>query len=145
MTQQVRHRPIKCKYRLWSQTCTKVNESHHGDNPPLRPIGIQTATKGMRLYKQWHRPISKWFIKYPYSISRAASIDSDCCRLPTTSGVLTNNQNVPTPSEHPLSVVITYIKQWGRIMEQLCFSKGIVTPLILYGGVIFSRCSRVLL
>ena len=38
----------------------------------------------MRLYKQWHRPISKRFIKPPYYISRATSIDSECCRLPTT-------------------------------------------------------------
>ena len=30
----------------------------------------------MRLYKQWYRPISKWLIKPPYSISRATSIDS---------------------------------------------------------------------
>ena len=36
-------------------------------------------------------------------------------------------------------VVITYIEQWGRIMEQLRFSGGLVTPLILYGRVIFSR------
>ena len=40
-------------------------------------------------YKQWHRPMSKRFIKPPYSISRATSIDSDCCRLPTAS-VLSN-------------------------------------------------------
>ena len=39
----------------------------------------------LRPYKQWHRPMSKRFIKPPYSISRAASIDSGCCRLPTTS------------------------------------------------------------
>ena len=45
MTQQVSHRPIKCQSRLWSQRGTKVNESHHGDNPPLRPTGIQIATK----------------------------------------------------------------------------------------------------
>ena len=32
----------------------------------------------------WHRPISKRFIKLPYSISRAASINSYCYRLPTT-------------------------------------------------------------
>ena len=38
----------------------------------------------MRLYKQWHRPISKRFIKPPYSIPRATSIDSECCHLPTT-------------------------------------------------------------
>ena len=52
--------------------------------------GSKSQRKVMRLYKQWHRPISKRFIKPPYSIlSRATSIDSDCCRLPTTS-VLSN-------------------------------------------------------
>ena len=30
---------------LWSQRGTKVNGSHHGDNPLLRPTGIQIATK----------------------------------------------------------------------------------------------------
>ena len=45
VTQQVSHRPIKCQSRLWSQRGTKVNESHHGDNPLLRPTGIQIATK----------------------------------------------------------------------------------------------------
>ena len=44
-----------------------------------------------------------------------------------------------------VSVVIAYIEQWRRIMEQLEFSMGLVTPLILYGRVIFSRCSRALL
>ena len=68
VTQQVSHRPIKRQSRLWSQRGTKVNGSHHGDNPLLRPTGIQIATKVMRLYKRWHRPISKRFIKPPYSI-----------------------------------------------------------------------------
>ena len=45
MTQQVSHRPIKCQSRLWSQRGTKVNRSHHGDNPLLRQTGIQIATK----------------------------------------------------------------------------------------------------
>ena len=44
-TQQVSHRPIKCQSRLWSQRGTKVNGSHHGDNPLLRLTGIQIATK----------------------------------------------------------------------------------------------------
>ena len=44
-TQKVSHRPIKCQSRLWSQIGTKVNGSHHGDNPLLRPTGIQIATK----------------------------------------------------------------------------------------------------
>ena len=45
VTQQVSHRPIKCQSRLWSQRGTKVNGSHHGDNPLFRPTGIQIATK----------------------------------------------------------------------------------------------------
>ena len=45
VSQQVSHRPIKCQSRLWSQRGTKVNGSHHGDNPLLRPTGIQIATK----------------------------------------------------------------------------------------------------
>ena len=45
VTQQVNHRPIKCQSRLWSRRGTKVNGSHHGDNPLLRPTGIQIATK----------------------------------------------------------------------------------------------------
>ena len=44
-TQQVSHRAIKSQSCLWSQTGTKVNGSHHGDNPLLRPTGIQIATK----------------------------------------------------------------------------------------------------
>ena len=47
--------------------------------------GPKSQQKCMRLYKQWHRPVSKRFIRPPYSISRATSIDSECCRLPTTS------------------------------------------------------------
>ena len=45
VTQQVSHRPIKCQSRLWSKRGTKVNGSHHGDNPLLRPTGIQIARK----------------------------------------------------------------------------------------------------
>ena len=47
--------------------------------------GSESRQKVMRLYTQWHRPISKRFIKSPDSISRATSIGSECCRLPTTS------------------------------------------------------------
>ena len=60
--------------------------------------GSKSRQKVMRLYKRWHRPITKRFIKPPfYSIPRAASIDSNCCRLLTTS-VLSNksDQYVPT-------------------------------------------------
>ena len=45
VTQQVSHRPIKCQSRLWLQRGAKVNGSHHGDNPLLRPTGIKIVTK----------------------------------------------------------------------------------------------------
>ena len=34
-----------CQSGTWSQRGTKVNGSHHVDNPLLRPTGIQIATK----------------------------------------------------------------------------------------------------
>ena len=34
-----------CQSGTWSQRGTKVNGSHHGDNPVLGPTGIQIATK----------------------------------------------------------------------------------------------------
>ena len=34
-----------CQFGTWSQRGTKVTGSHHGDNPLLRPTGIQIATK----------------------------------------------------------------------------------------------------
>ena len=45
VTREVSHRPIKCQSRLWSQRGTEVNGPHHGDDPLLRPTGIQIATK----------------------------------------------------------------------------------------------------
>ena len=48
VTQQVSHRLylyLKCQSRLWSQRGTKVNRPHYGDNPLLRPTGIEIATK----------------------------------------------------------------------------------------------------
>ena len=57
----------------------------------------KSRQKVMRLYKQWHRPISKLFIKLPYSIiSRAASID-----FPVRLLSLKKNQTTPRLSEHP--------------------------------------------
>ena len=50
--------------------------------------GSKSQQKVVRLCKQWHRPISKRFIKPPYSISRATSTDSECCRLDPTRNVV---------------------------------------------------------
>ena len=82
----------------------------------------------MRLYKQWHPPISKRFIKPPYSISRATSIDSECCRLPTTSvpsnklDKLRSNQFLSTRSPSfqghnrvRLSILLVWSAKQGKI------------------------------
>ena len=47
---------------------------------------------GMTLNKEWHRPMSKRFIKRPSSISRATTIDSDCSHLPTV-GAVSNKED----------------------------------------------------
>ena len=67
--------------------------------------GSKSRQKVMRLYKQWHRPISKRFIKPPYSVSRATSIDSECCRLPTTSVLSKKPENyAPTSFDQQVQV-----------------------------------------
>ena len=45
VTQQVSCRSIKCRSRSWSQRGTKVNWSHRGDDPLLKPKWIKIATK----------------------------------------------------------------------------------------------------
>ena len=85
VTQQVSHRPIKHQSRLWSQRGTKVNGSHHGDNPLLRPTGIQIATKRYAALQAMAPTNIKRAHQTSLLHSRATSIDSECCRLPTTS------------------------------------------------------------
>ena len=95
-----------CQSGTWSQRGTKVNRSHHGDNPLLRPTGIQIATKSYATLQAMAptniKTVHRTFL---YSISRAASIDSDCCRLPTTS-VLSNKSDyyVPTSFDQQFQV-----------------------------------------
>ena len=83
----------------WSQRGTKVNGLHHGDNPLLRPTGIQIATKyyaTLHAIAPTNNNKTVHQTSFLYFISRAASIDSDCCRLPTTSvlGSGDNNNDV---------------------------------------------------
>ena len=85
VTQQVSHRPINvnpaCGHKeVRRSTGHAMVTTRYSDQQ-----GSKSRQKVMRLYKQWPRPISKRFIKPPYSLSRATSIDSECCRLPTTS------------------------------------------------------------
>ena len=92
----------------WPQRGTKVNGSHHGDNPLyiLRPTGIQIATKSYATLQAMAPTNNKTVHQTSFtSISRAASIDSDCCRLPTTS-VLSNksDKHVPTNFDQQFQV-----------------------------------------
>ena len=87
------HTPVilrGCQSGTWSQRGTEVNGSHHGDNPLLRPTGIQIATKSYATV-QAMAPTNIKTVRQTslLHIPRASSIDSDCCRLPTTS-VLSN-------------------------------------------------------
>ena len=88
-----------CQSGTWSQRGTKVNGSHHGDNPLLRPAGIQIATKNYATLQAMASTNNKMVhqTSFTHSISRAASIDSDCCRLPTTS-VLSNKSDEYVPT-----------------------------------------------
>ena len=89
----------------WPQRGAKVNGSHRGDNPLLRPTGIQIATKSYATLQAMASTNNKnGTSNLLYSISRAASIDSDCCRLPTTS-VLSNKSDkyVPTSFDQQYS------------------------------------------
>ena len=105
VTQQVSHRPIKRQSRLWSQRGTKVNGSHHGDNPLLRPTGIQIATKSYAALQAMAPTNIKTVHQTSLLHSRATSIDSECCRLPTTSVLSKNRKNyAPTSFDQQVQV-----------------------------------------
>ena len=46
-------------------------------------LEVNRKTSYAILNRKWFKPISKRFIKSPYSISRATSADSDCYVIPT--------------------------------------------------------------
>ena len=68
--------------------------------------GSKSRQKVVRIYKQWHRPMSKRFIKLPYSISRAVSIYSNCWRLLTIS-VLSNQAENYAPTRFDQQVQVS--------------------------------------
>ena len=88
------------------------------------PTGIQIATKSYATLQAWHRPmVTKRFIKnLLYSISRAASIDSDCCRLPTTS-VLSNKSDKYVPTSFDQQLIPSFsrphiVQKQGKLKYQ---------------------------
>ena len=54
-----------CQSGTWSQRGTKVNGSHHGDNPLLEPTGIQIATKSYATLQAMAPTKNKRYIKPP--------------------------------------------------------------------------------
>ena len=107
VTQQVSPRPIKCQSRLWSQEVRRSTGYIMVTTRYSDQQGSKSRQKVMRLYKQWHRPISKRFIKPHYSISRAISIDSECCRLPTTSVLSKKPEKNPAPTSFDQQVQVS--------------------------------------
>ena len=88
-----------CQSGTWSQRGTKVKGSHHGDNPLLRPTGIQIATKSYATLQPMAPTNSKTVHQTsvtPYR-EQPRSTRIDCCRLPTTS-VLINKSDKYVPT-----------------------------------------------
>ena len=80
--------------RLWSQRGTKVNGSHHGDNPLLRPTGIQIATKSYAAL-QAMAPTNVKTVHQTSLLHIESNLDrlGECCRLPTTSVLSKKRKN----------------------------------------------------
>ena len=103
-TQGVSHRPIKCQPRSRSQSGTKVNGSHHGDNPLLKPTGIQIATKSLpapthstiggggggvtNLSPFWEETARKQPIPGTYLTNPLVKCDKLGASLPTIQGIM---------------------------------------------------------
>ena len=105
VTQQVSHRPIKRQSRLWSQRGTKVNGSHHVTTRYSDQQGSKSRQKVMRLYKQWHRPISKRFIKPPYSIREQPRSTRNVVAYPRPAFSAKNRKNyAPTSFDQQVQV-----------------------------------------
>ena len=59
------------------------------------------------IYKQWHRPLSKRFIRPPYSTSRVTPIDSKYCHL-LTGSVLSKKETNHAPISFDEQVQISH-------------------------------------
>ena len=105
VTQQVSHIPIKYQSRLWSQRGTKANGSHHGDNPILRLTGIKIATKSYAALQAMAPTNIKTVHQTSLLHIETTSIDSECCRLPTTSVLSKKRKNyAPTSFDQQVQV-----------------------------------------
>ena len=141
MTRQVTHRPIKCQSRLLSQRGTKVNGSHHGDNPLLRPTWIQIATKSYAALQAMAPTNVKTVHETSLlHISRATSIDSECTTrrtsLYTSRGTSTTMSNAwCTLRKYTLKL---YDRPSAPLELKIRMLRAEVLETMLYGCVTWS-------
>ena len=88
VTQQVSHRPIKCQSRLWSQRSTTRYSDQQGSKSRPKVVCGTTSNGAPTTNAKTVHQTSLYSI-----ISRATSIDSICCCLPTAS-VLSNKASL---------------------------------------------------
>ena len=115
VTQQVvSHRPIKCQSRLWSQRGTEVNGSHHnGDNPLLRPTGIQIATKSCAALQAIMAPTN---IKTVHQTSLLHIESSNLDRLGNT--VLVEGNKLPMCKKNKTYLLPNKKGSWCRLYSK---------------------------
>ena len=107
---------------LYSNNLTPITPQTYGTEEVSLLLSEGYTKKSYAiLYNQWHRPMSKWPIIPPYSISRATSIDSDCC--------LTHGQYSQQKSgKITLQSVLTNKPQFQKAISSHAEISKIVTP-----------------
>ena len=85
--------------------------------------GSKSRQKVMRLYKQWHRPISKRFIKPPYSIREQPRSTRNVVAYPR-----------PVGHTRTTRLFFAFYKLLKRCMKAQLLVQGMV-PRALFGGV----------
>ena len=105
VTQQVSHRPINanpaCGHKEVRRSTGHIMvTTRYSDQQ-----GSKSRQKVMRLYKQWHRPISKRFIKPPYSIREQPRPTRNVVAYPRPAFSAKNRKNyAPTSFDQQVQV-----------------------------------------
>ena len=80
-----------CQSGTWSQRGTKINGSHHGDDPLLRPTGIQIATN---IYAAL-QPMAPTNIKTVHGKKRGGTFHGEMDRCRKNQGWTTACSGIP--------------------------------------------------
>ena len=96
-----------CQSGTWSQRGTKVNGSHHGDNPLLRPTGIQIATKSYATLQAMAPTNNKTVHQTPFTPYREQPRSTRivvACLRPAFSATNRTHTYVPTSFDQQVQV-----------------------------------------